>query len=128
MPKKIEVVANIATIIVAFLLSVVLIKQFLAPTVRGPAVADQLRRGTNVKASLTGVDWAKNGRTLVLAISTQCHFCSESAPFFQRIAKEAGDDVKLLAVLPQPVAGAKEYLSQEGVRVDEVLQAPLDSV
>ncbi|MGH9932156.1 MAG: hypothetical protein ACREA9_23385 [Pyrinomonadaceae bacterium] len=92
------IVANVAIIVTATLLCVVLIKQYLIPqpqpiigsqvvTDRGstkrPPVNDQVQPGT--KFSLTGIDWAKNGKTLVLAVSDKCHFCSESAPFYQRL-------------------------------------------
>jgi hypothetical protein len=36
--------------------------------------------------------------------------------------------VKTLAVLPQPVAEAQEYLASEGVHVDEIRQAELSSI
>ena len=69
-----------------------------------------------------------DGRTLVLAISTRCHFCTESAPFFKKIEKERASDLKLVAVLPQPVEEARKYLEGEGVQVDEVRQASLQSI
>jgi len=64
----------------------------------------------------------------VLALSTQCHFCTESAPFFQRIQKAKAKDLKLLAVLPQPITESHKYLEGEGVTVDDVKQAQLDSI
>jgi hypothetical protein len=124
--SKTEVLANVSTIIVAVLLSVVLVKQFLLPqghSAGGPA-GPTVAKGTNLKASLPGVDWAGNGRTLVLAISTQCHFCTDSAPFFQRVNKEVGKGVKLLAVLPQPLPDAHQYLNKLGVHVDDIRQVP----
>jgi hypothetical protein len=125
-----EVLANLATIVVALLLSVVLVKVFLLPQPRPASQpeARQTSKGTNLKGLLPGVDWAKNGRTLVLAISTQCHFCTDSLPFLQRVAKEAGCHVKLLALLPQNKTDAEEFLSKGGVRVDDVRQVALDSI
>ena len=100
-PNRLENLANLSTILVSLLLSAVLIKVFLLPqSGPGPGPA-QARAGMNIKQSLPGVDWAKNKRTLVLAISTQCHFCTESAPFFQRIQKDRPKDLKMVAVLPK---------------------------
>ncbi|HEV2248222.1 MAG TPA: hypothetical protein VGW37_16360 [Terriglobia bacterium] len=127
---KMETAANLATIVVSILLSAVLVKVFLLPPSaprRGPAYA-QVESGWNFKARLPGVDWQKNGRTLVLAISTKCHFCTDSAPFFRRLATETGKDVKIVAVLPQPVAEGEQYLVAEGVRADQVLQAAPDKI
>jgi len=127
---KLETVANITTILVSLLLSAVLVKVFLLPEGRPAASAarPQVAKGTSLKGSLPGVDWSRNGRTLVLAISTRCHFCTDSAPFFQRISKERSASTRLLAVLPQAVDESRKYLDQEGVRVDEVKQASLDSI
>jgi len=127
-PSKLENLANLATILVSVLLSVVLIKVFLLPQPGPVASRAQPRAGMNLKQSLPGVDWAKNKRTLVLAISTQCHFCTESAPFFQRIQKERAKDVKLVAVLPQAVDEGRKYLEGEGVKVDDVKQATLNAI
>lgn len=127
-PSRLEALANLATILVSLLLSVVLIKVFLLPQSRPAPTAAHPRAGMNLTQSLPGVDWAKNKRTLVLAISTQCHFCTESAPFFQRIQKERAKDVKLVAVLPQAVDEGRKYLEGEGVQVDDVKQAQLNSI
>ncbi|MGA3327407.1 MAG: hypothetical protein ABSF45_23335 [Terriglobia bacterium] len=128
--SKTEVLANISTTIVAVLLSVVLVKQFLLPQAHParPPAGPPVAKGTNLKSSLPGVDWARNGRTLVLAISTQCHFCTDSAPFFQRLNKEVGNGVKLLAVLPQPLPDSHQYLEKLGVHVDDIRQGPLNAI
>jgi len=134
LPTKIQTTADIATVGVAVLLSVVLIKVYLvpAPSLRlpqgaPPAVA-AASVGSSLKGQLPGVDWSKNGRTLVLAISTQCHFCKESTPFYRRLEQEVGRGVKMVAVLPQPAAEAEQYLKNEGVRVDQVRQVSLGTI
>jgi thiol-disulfide isomerase/thioredoxin len=126
----VEVLANLATVIVALLLSAVLVKEFLLPRPHPVSQTEALQtaKGTNLKGVLPDVDWAKNGRTLILAVSTQCHFCVDSLPFLQRVAKEAGCHVKLLALLPQNKTAAEAFLSKGGVRVDDVRQVALDSI
>jgi thioredoxin-related protein len=132
LPRKIEIVANIAIIVVATLLCVVLIRNYLTPhppSTANSIVADnqnQLQTGT--KLSVQGIDWAKNGQTLLLVLSTTCHFCSESAPFYQRLVKELGGNMHTVAVLPQSISDSKEYLDKLGVSVDEVKQASLSSI
>ncbi len=129
-PTKLETAANLTTIVVSLLLSVVLVKVFLLPQPRPAAsvARPQAAKGTGLKGVLQGVDWGANGRTLVLAISTGCHFCTDSAPFFQRISKTRPTSTKILAVLPQTVEESRKYLDQVGVRVDDVKQAPLDAI
>jgi hypothetical protein len=124
--KKTEMVANIAIVIVAILLGVVLVKNYLLPKPQ-PAMPTAVAQGT--KLSLP-VDWKANGRTLVLALSTVCRYCTESGPFYQRLAQEraTNPNIRLVAVFPQSVADAQKYLSNLGVTVDEVRQARLDSI
>jgi hypothetical protein len=127
---KIETTANVATVAVAALLSAVLIKVYLlpAPAPRSPQGLAEMGVGTNLNSRVPGVDWRKNGRTLVLAISTQCQFCKESTPFYRKLQEQVGRNLKTVAVLPQPVAEAEEYLNREGVRVDQVKQATMANI
>jgi hypothetical protein len=66
---------------------------------------------------------------LVLALSTTCHFCSESAEFYKKLVPEAiGHGIPIVAVLPQPTAEGRSYLDGLGVNVRNVLQTPLAAV
>ncbi|HWB83556.1 MAG TPA: hypothetical protein VG675_05425 [Bryobacteraceae bacterium] len=126
----IETLANITTTVVAVLLSIVLVRVYFFPTPisrRMPATPAAVAVGTSLKGRLP-VDWSENGHTLILAISTHCHFCTESAPFFRRLQEEKIKGVKVVAVLPETVDEATQYLKGEGVRVDEVRQASLPSI
>lgn len=124
---KIELAANLSIIVVAALSCVVLVKSYLAPATvpasdHQPAAAPaetrkMIQRGDPV--NLPGVDWQKNERTLLLALSTTCRFCAQSAPFYQRVVKEHGD-TKLIALVPQGTAEGHAYLRSLGVDISEV--------
>lgn len=120
--KKLEVAANVAILVVALLLGVVLVKRYLLPGAPPPR-AEQLKPGE--KFALADVNWGQSKRTLVMVLSTSCHYCTESAPFYQRLAREDSgrDDVRLMAVLPQSVEESRKYLDANGVAVGEVRQA-----
>lgn len=128
--KKIELVANVAIIVVAILLGVALVRNYVLPKsqVPQPAATSSIAPGT--KFSLPGVDWKANGKTLVLALSTGCHFCTESASFYQRVAQERArvGSIRIVAVFPEPVSEGRKYLNNLGVPVDEVRQSRLDSI
>jgi hypothetical protein len=132
MPKKIETFANLATIVAATLLSVALVRVYLVPSLWPrnsiPVPPAGALIGTNLKNLFPAIDWKKNDRTLVLAISTHCHFCTESTPFFRRLGVEVQRSVKVVALLPEPVDDAERYLNSEGVRVDQVKQVALGSL
>lgn len=124
--KKTELLANIAIIVVALLLCGVLVKKFFFnANEAAPARSIDPRIPAGTKATLPGVDWAKNGKTLVFVLSRDCRYCTQSAPFYQRLTRETAGrpDVRLLAVLPQDVEDGKKYLSDLGVSVHEVKQA-----
>src|ERR1700678_1365287 len=126
---KIETTANAATIVVAVLICTAFVKSYLLPkpVLHQPAVvsASEVGRGKNVDGHLLGVDWTKNHRTLVLAISTTCHYCKDSVPFYRKLG---GAGFKMLAVLPQSVLEGQQYLSDAGVHVDDVRQLPLNTL
>jgi hypothetical protein len=127
--KGIQVAANVAIIVVAVLICAVLAKDYLAPKSVAPVPSPNsfINRPPNTgiqpgtKITVNGVDWAKNRRTLLLAISNKCHFCSESAPFYQRLSREH-DKVQLVAVLPQSVEEGHAYLDSLKVTVDDIRQ------
>lgn len=126
-----EIAANIATVGVALLLSMVLVKNYVLPTASpqgaGPArPAGSVLVGTDMSKRIPDVNWKANGRTLVFVLSTHCHFCTESAPFFRELRGRAGKGIRLIGVLPQPVAESEKYLSGEGVHLDEIRQIPLE--
>lgn len=127
--KKIELLANVAIIVVAALLGVVLVRNYLWPATNGKATPpDMVTVGK--KLNVPGVDWAANKRTLLLTLQTGCHFCTDSAPFYKELAKRQAErpDLKLVAILPSPVADSKAYLDSLGVSVQEVRQARLEAV
>lgn len=126
--KRVELLANVAILVVAVLLGVVLVSRYLLPASSRPAGGESTRIKPGTKLSLPGVDWGKGDRTLLLVLSTSCRFCTDSAPFYRRLAQEkAGNGgVSLLAVLPQSVGDSQKYLNDLGVAVDDIRQASLE--
>ncbi|HMG76330.1 MAG TPA: hypothetical protein VK582_22845 [Pyrinomonadaceae bacterium] len=124
-PKQVELVANIAIVIIAILLGFVLVKRFILPQSSKPAVEERAQIAPGTKLSLPGVDWSKGDKTLLMVLSTNCHFCTESAPFYQRLAQQkAGHgDVRMVAALPQSTGEAQKYLNDHAISVDEVTQS-----
>jgi hypothetical protein len=127
--QRLEVLTNLAIIVAAVLLSVVLIKNYLLPYFSKDGPRD-FRVPAGAKVSLPGVDWSNNNQTLLLVLQKGCHFCTESAPFYQRLVRETAGrgNVHLIAVLPQETDEGKKYLDDLGVAIGEVKQAQLDSI
>lgn len=126
--KRVELLANVVIIVVAVLLGGVLVKRYLLPQAESPQAQARIQPGT--KLSVPGIEWGKNERTLLLVLSTTCHYCTESSPFYQRLAREKAEKggVGLVALLPQSVDESQKYLNGLGVSVDDIKQAGPDAV
>jgi thioredoxin-related protein len=122
--RKLETCANVAIIVLAIAAGAVLVKSYFWPQ---PPEPEHLR---GKKVLLQGEDWAKNGQTLLLVLQQGCRFCSESAPFYQRLAREENEHraTRLIAVLPQDVNTSRQYLSELGVHIEEVRQVQAASL
>jgi len=127
--RRIELIANVAIIIVSCLLGIVLVRNHLVNRQTQPPNERQsdTQPMNGAKVTSLDVDWEKNGRTLILAISSSCHFCTESAPFYKKLI-ENKRDARLVAVFPQSVDEGLQYLAKLGVSVDEVKQASLSAI
>ena len=123
--RNLEVATNIAVLGAFLLVGAVAAKRFWEPSSssdpNGPTVGATIH--------LKSVDWSKSDQNLVLALSTGCHFCSESADFYHRLVPAAASNgVRVLAVLPQPISEGRSYLEELGLDVPEVLQSPLSTI
>jgi thioredoxin-related protein len=125
--KRAELVANVAIILVAISLVVVLGKRFIFPG--QPQSANSPQPNLGAKFSLPDVDWSKSNKNLLLVVSDGCKYCTESAPFYQRLvqARAQRDGFRLTAILPQPVADGRKYLNGLGVSIDDIKQLSPDA-
>lgn len=123
---KLEVAANVATIVLVLLVGTLLLRNnATSARTRVPARTPPVQVGAHWGNSPLGINWGANHRTLVMGLQTTCHFCTQSGPFFQRLVEAAPSDLKIVAVFPQAEGVAKSYLDNLGVRVNEVKQASL---
>jgi len=125
--KKIEIAANIAIVVVAFLLTTVLVKNYLINRHLESADVSSIDPLASPDLNSLNIDWRVKRETLVLAVSTTCHFCTESAGFYKQLAQHRGS-IRIVAVLPQPVDEGKRYLDGLGITVDDIKQASLSTI
>jgi thioredoxin-related protein len=126
LPKKVELFANIAIIVVAILLAVVLVNRYILARFPQPNAVPEVQIRPGMKLSFPDVAWEKSRKTLLLVLSTNCKYCTESAPFYQQLVARKGsrDDIRIVAVLPQKRDEAQKYLGDHGITVDQIRQAP----
>jgi thioredoxin-related protein len=121
--KKLELAANIAIIVVAVILGYVLVKQFVFPTPSAPAGPSK-QPEIGAKITLPETDFSTNEKTLILALRKGCHFCSESASFYQKLAQLAPEKgVRLIATFPHSVEEGQGYLKELNVPIADMKQA-----
>lgn len=130
--RLVESLANFSLLAIALAGCIMLIKQLpTAPRRTIPEVwsapSEPLSAGSAV--TLPGVDFDRADRSLVLVLSTQCHFSTASAPFYRQLIAEARRaSAQVVAVLPQPADEGRAYLAGLGIAPDAVVQAPLASL
>jgi len=125
MKTRIELVANVAVILLGVVIGSVFLKdRFFAPG----AETSEVKAGDRLP-SLNGWDWAAHDRTLVLVLRKGCHFCEDSAPFYQRLLArqhQDGSNTATVAVLPDTADAAREVVQSDGLAVPALAGVPLD--
>lgn len=124
--KKIELAANIAIILVASAILVVLAKNYFFE--REISKNSEIAIGTTI--SIPNVDVSKKDQTLILVLKKGCKYCTESAPFYQRLFKEIEERGKtqLVIVSPNEQQDAKSYLAGLGLNPSLIVQVSLNSI
>ncbi|HEX7154284.1 MAG TPA: hypothetical protein VF618_22540 [Thermoanaerobaculia bacterium] len=119
MGRKLEVAANVAILIVAVLAGVLLVRNLMAPKKAAARSSVEIPAGTKLPLPF-------EGKTAVLALSTNCHYCTESAPFYRRLSGElAKRGVHLTIVMPQPPEEGRGYVRGLGLDAADVRQVSL---
>jgi len=125
MKTKIEVAANIIVIVFAVVVGSVFLKDRMAPLA---PEADAVKAGDKL-TNLDGWDWGGHDQTLLLGLRKGCHFCEDSAPFYQRLTsqrQQEGSNSTIVAVFPDTADTVKEVVQSEGLRVHTLAGVPLE--
>jgi len=132
--KKIETASNVAIIALSLVVCTVLInRQFLrSPSSTNASLSTSMSGpAAGTKLSLGSVDWTKSKETLLLAVARDCHFCTESAPFYRRLIDETAGrrDLRIIAIFPREgTSDGAAYLNELGVSLAEIKHAPLEAI
>ena len=123
--SRLEVAANIAVLV-----AVVAILAFMGQQEYERHHSVQPSQASLVGKTITlpGVHFAPQSKPLILALSTTCHFCKDSEPFYQQLAARNRGPIKIVAVLPQPLAEARSYVQKSIAPSVEVVSSQLDSI
>jgi hypothetical protein len=107
--QGLTVATNVAILIIALLMLFAFSYNFIAS--HGQHAAQSKRFVNEPAPHVDGVDYARRAKTLVLAVSTRCHFCLDSVPFYQSLPGAVGTkDVQIIAVFPNSKQDVDEFL------------------
>jgi len=118
-------VANVFVILgIAVFLGIAAHTQFTQPNKKptSPAATAQTLRGKTIQVS--GLSFPRPRASVLLVISTQCHFYQDSLPFYRSLSNNLEGKADLLAVLPQPQPEAAAYLKAAQVNLAQLATAP----
>lgn len=125
--QRVELITNVAIIIVAVLFGYFLVQKFLFPNQNQSQLQKEIEEGT--KISLPNVEWQSSQKTLLLVLQKNCKYCTESMPFYKILVQKASEKgVKVIAVLPNSLEESNQYLKENGVQIQEIRQTSLNTV
>lgn len=112
-----EVVTNVAVLLAAAVFIAALSWGFFVRQ-QAPSAGSGFRKGTPAPV-LPNVEYAGASKTLLVAMNTKCHFCTESIPFYNSLV-ERHPGTRILAVFPNDEGEVKEYARQQRLRLEAV--------
>ena len=74
------------------------------------------------RLTLSNVDWARANKTVVIAVKSDCAFCRDSIPFYERLSRvlASRSDVQTIVLLPDGDKGIEESANDLGFNFKEV--------
>jgi thioredoxin-related protein len=127
--SRLEKATNVAIIVACIFLVGTLIRNYYFNKNSEVGSLPEFTKGTEVKLPLAAASGQPSALpTLVLALSKSCHFCSESVPFYKKLASfknSSPQKLRLVAVLPDKQEDAEAYVKGNGIGVDAVISMPL---
>jgi hypothetical protein len=130
--KIIILCANICIVVITIEVSILLIRNYWfsstpllnsVPVVQNqPQNQPQAQRSglyPGMKVSVPDINWAKNGRTLLFVLSTQCGFCNASTDFYKQTVqtKQSIKDIQFVALFPQDIKQSEQDLKDNGIGI-----------
>lgn len=117
----IEKVANIIVVVAIVVVTGIIAKKYLFDS---NEPIQTIKAGKVV--SFPDVDWARNGKTIVIAVKRDCPHCTASAPFFHQASDEASKNgITIEFVLPDSDQDTTDYLAGINISRQNIHKVPL---
>jgi hypothetical protein len=113
-----EIVTNLALLVVAVTIIAVMISGYLKRT--APLQLENgFHKGDRLPA-IRNVDYGSTDRTLLILMSTKCDYCKLSLPFYAQLAdkaKYASTAIQVVAVFPNTAAEVQRYTTSNDLNL-----------
>ncbi len=119
-------ILNIAILLAAVVLCALLVRKFFFQS----APNYDYRIARDARLSINGINWADSERTVLVALSKQCTYCSESAEFYRRLITGIASqpNTRLIALFSEKESEGEEYLKQHEIPIRELRYVSLSSL
>lgn len=78
---------------------------------------------------LASVNYGDSKKTVIVVMSSRCHFCQESVPFYKHLAElrsgAPGQSFQLAAVFPESADAVRQYIERNQLNFDATAPANL---
>jgi len=127
--SNIEFGVNIAIALAVVVIAGVMVNRYLFTEQTNPRLLQDYKQALmNKRIDVPNVNWSQNGRSLVFFLDKDCAYCTSSAPFYRQLLEEvAKRDVRALAILPNSIDEARNYLHSLKLPIENVYSASLAS-
>jgi hypothetical protein len=124
-----EIATNIAVLLAALgFLSTLSWSHFTGRAVPEPQSGFQTGQAL---PRLPQVDYSSSPQTVLIAMNTQCHFCTESISFYNDLARaQQGKDktTRIIAVFPNAESEVRQYVQQNQLQLETIAGADLKAL
>ncbi len=128
MKVKLETLANLMIVITGAAVTTLFVSRVIAENRQAPSPAPVTYRvGEKLAAAGAPVDFSKAPQTLVVVLSSQCHFCTESVPLYHDLLKareHANPRTRMVAIGLEDSSTLQRYLKEHDLTFDEVSSVP----
>jgi thioredoxin-related protein len=125
-----EVITNIVVVLFVVLAVVVIAKNYL--TSRNKETASAKIKVGSIFPNIPETNYGQSPKTLVIALNVYCHYCTQSIPFYQRLAeaqKENNNSFQAVAVFLNKEADlVKQYVEEKKLSVNFVPSVDFDKL
>jgi hypothetical protein len=119
MSDRIERLANIGIVAVCALLFAFIVIRLVQGN-RGTDRSRDYAVGERIE-SVPGLSTGNSDKTLIVALRSSCPYCSASMDFYRRIARARTGQFRMVALVPEPLENAKNYLAGQNIQFDQVV-------